>query len=142
MLSDKFESHNSLKLSFTNIWGLVQVLLIANLSLNHNHSNSIKLKLKLAFLLYVRQTWMTQFILANSLWGLPFLNPNEFYYSCAWSFSFCGRRTLFCTGLISGKPCRFLLMFSTSLTLLSVLLRFLLLIIFFVFMHAFWFCFI
>ena len=34
-------------------------------------------------------------------------------------------RTFFCTGLISRKPCRSLLMFSTGLTLLNVLLFFL-----------------
>ena len=55
---DNFESHNSLKLSFTIFEAFVQILLIANLSLNQT---------LLTFLLCVRQTWMTQLILAISL---------------------------------------------------------------------------
>ena len=54
---DNFESHNSLKLSVTNIW-------IVNLSLNQT---------LLTFLLCVRQIWMTQLILAISLWEVIFL---------------------------------------------------------------------
>ena len=54
---DNFESHNSLKLSFTKFEAFVQILLIANLSLNQT---------LLTFLLCVRQTWMTQLILAIS----------------------------------------------------------------------------
>ena len=50
-----FEPHNSLNLSFTNIRGLFSFLLNINLSLNQT---------SLTFLLYVRQTWMTQLILA------------------------------------------------------------------------------
>ena len=55
---DNFESHNSLKLSFTIFEAFVQILLIANLSLNQT---------LLSFLLCVRQTWTTQLILAISL---------------------------------------------------------------------------
>ena len=51
-------------------------------------------------------------------------------------------RTSFCTGLISRKFYRFLLMFSTGFTSLTVLLLFPLSITFFVFVHGFWFCFI
>ena len=51
---DNFESRNSLKLSFQ---AFVQVLLIVSLSLN---------QILLTFLLCVRQTWMTQLILAIS----------------------------------------------------------------------------
>ena len=53
-----FELHYSLKHSFTNIQAFVQILLNVNLSLNQT---------LLIFLLYVRQTWMTQLILAASL---------------------------------------------------------------------------
>ena len=49
---------------------------------------------------------------------------------------------LFCTGLISRKPCRFLLLFSTGFTSLSALLFCPLSITLFVFKHYFWFCFI
>ena len=53
---DNFESHNSVKLSFTNIQGLRSNFV--NLSLN---------KTLLTFLLCVRQTWKTQLILAISM---------------------------------------------------------------------------
>ena len=55
---DDFESHNSPKLSFMNIQGLHSNFVDANLSLNQT---------LLTFLLCVRQTWMTQLILAISL---------------------------------------------------------------------------
>ena len=53
-----FESNNSLKLSFTIFEAFVRILLNVNLSLNQT---------LLTFLLYVRQTWTAQFILAISL---------------------------------------------------------------------------
>ena len=49
---------------------------------------------------------------------------------------------LFCTGFVSRKHYKFLLMFSTGFTSLSVLLLFSLLITFFVLMHGFLFYFI
>ena len=49
----------------------------------------------------------------------------------------CEGRSSFCTGLISRKLCRFLLMFSTCFTSLSVLLLFPLSITFFLIMHGF-----
>ena len=55
---DNFELGNSLKLSSTNIRGLCSNLLITNLALNQT---------LLTILLCVRQTWMTQLILAISL---------------------------------------------------------------------------
>ena len=62
---ENFELHNSLKLSFTNILGL--------------RSNFVDCECWLwifpwiKFSWHVRQTWMTQLILANSLWGVIFL---------------------------------------------------------------------
>ena len=55
-----FELHNSLKLNFKGFMfdAFVQILLILNLSLNPT---------LLTFLLSVRQTWMTESILAVSL---------------------------------------------------------------------------
>ena len=50
--------------------------------------------------------------------------------------------TSFCTELISRKLCRFLLLFSTSFTSLSVLLLFPLSITFFVVMYGCWFYFV
>ena len=55
---------------------------------------------------------------------LSSFNHKGFYYSYAWSRSLCERRTSFCTGLISRKLCRFLLMYSTGFISLSVLLLF------------------
>ena len=61
---DSFEPHNFLKLSFRNFLGL--------------HSNFVECESflesnLLTFLLYARQTWMTQLILAISLWWVIFL---------------------------------------------------------------------
>ena len=61
---DNFEPHNSLNLSFTNIWGLCSNFVDCNISLNQT---------LLTFLLFVRQTWMTQLILALPLWEVIFL---------------------------------------------------------------------
>ena len=84
----KCESHNSLKLSFTNICSLYSNV---NLSLN---------QILLTFILYVRQTWMTQLILAIE------------------------GRTAFCVWLISRKLCRLLLMILIDFTSLNGLLFF------------------
>ena len=55
---DNFESHNSLKRSFMNIQGLQSNFVDCESFLESNF---------LTFLLYVRQTWMTQLVLAISL---------------------------------------------------------------------------
>ena len=55
---DNFESLNSLKPNFTIFETFVRTLLIVNLSMN---------QILLTFLLYVRQTRLTQLILAISL---------------------------------------------------------------------------
>ena len=65
--------------------------------------------------------WFWQFLCER----LSSFNPTVFYYSYAWSHSLCERRTFFCTGLISRKLCRLLLIFSTGFTSFSVLLLFL-----------------
>ena len=59
-----FESNNSLKLSFTIFEAFVRILLNVNLSLNQTF---------LTFLPCVRQTWLTQLILAISPWEVIFL---------------------------------------------------------------------
>ena len=68
-----YQKHvNQIILNRTTLWSLalrifeafVRILLIANLSLNQT---------LLTFLLCVRQTWMTQLILAISLWEVIFL---------------------------------------------------------------------
>ena len=100
---DNFESHNSLKPSFTtNIQGLHSNFVDCNLSLNHT---------LLTFLLCVRQTWMTQLILAISPWGyLPLIQKDSGTH--AWSHSLRKRRTSLCMG--------FLLIFLTDFTSLIV----------------------
>ena len=122
---DTFESDNSLKLSFTNIWGLCSILLLVNLSLNET---------------LLRQTWMTELVLAISLWRVIFLS-SKIILLYAWSCILCDQRTSFYTGRISRKLCRFLFMFLTGFTSLSVLLLLPPLITFVIFMHSFWCCF-
>ena len=57
---ENFESHNSLNKHLSTF---VPILLNVNLSLNQTLKT---------FLLYVRQTWITQLILVISLWGVSF----------------------------------------------------------------------
>ena len=82
--------------------------------------------------------WFWQFLCE----GFSSFDPKGFCYSFAWSCSLCEGRTSICTGLISRKFCKFLLMFLTCFSSPSVLLFFTLPITVFVFMHGFWFCFI
>ena len=127
--SDNFESQNSLKLSFTNIWGLCSNFIDCKSFLESNSPDI------LAFM-WGKPGWLNWFWEFLCEW-LSSLNPKGFYYSC----SFCEAKASFCMGLISRKPCRFLRMFSTGFTSLSVLLLFPLSIIF-IFMHCFLFYFI
>ena len=60
---DNFKPHNSVKVSLTNILGL--------------RSNFVECELSLTFWLYIRKTWMTQLILAISLWGFIFFLIQE-----------------------------------------------------------------
>ena len=60
---DNLESYNSWKLSLTNIW---------DLCLNFMECESF-LETLLTFLLYVRQTWMTQLIQVILLWNFTFI---------------------------------------------------------------------
>ena len=61
---DDFESHNCLKLSFTNVWGLCPKLVDCESLLESNPPSIVA---------HVRQTRMTQLILAISLGGVIFL---------------------------------------------------------------------
>ena len=129
---DNFESHNSLKLSFTNIWGLRSNFVDCESFLESNFPEILAVWDKPGWL-----NWFWQFLCLR----LSSFNLKGFWYSYAWSRSLCERRTSFCTGLISRKLCRFYL-FSTGFTSLSALLLFPLSIIFFSFVHSFWFHFI
>ena len=84
----------------------------------------------LTLLAFVRQNWMTQLILAISLWAFLSFNFKGFYYSYAWFCGLCEGRFCFRTGLISKKLCKFLTEFWTGSTSLSALLLFPLLITF------------
>ena len=126
---DNFESHNSLKLNFTNIRGLRSNFVDCESFLESNSSDILAL---------------CETNLDNSVRFWQFLcemlssfNPKRFYYSYAWSRCLCEGRTSFCTGLISKKFGRFLLMFLTGVTSLSVLLLFPLSITFFAFVEGF-----
>ena len=59
----------------------------------------------LTFVLYVRQTRLTQLILAIFSEGLSSFNTKVFCYSYAWSCSLCEGGTSFCMGCISSKFC-------------------------------------
>ena len=131
--SDKFESRNSLKLSFMKFEAFVQILLIVNLSLNQT---------LLIFLLCVRITWMIQLILTISLWEVIFLSSEKILVLICMVLQFMWKKDFLLHGLISVKLSKFLLMFSTGFTSISVLLHFPLSITFFVFVHGFWFYFI
>ena len=128
---DDFESHDSLKLSFNEYLGPSFNFVDCEFFLESN-SNSPDI-------LALSKTNQGDSIDSGnfSVRGLSSFNPKGFYYSYAWSRSLCEGRTSFCTGLISRKLCRFLFMFSTSFTSLSVLLLFPLSITFFSFVHSF-----
>ena len=125
---DNFESHNSLKLSFTNIRGLCSNFVDCESFLESNSPDILAL---------------CEINLDDSIDSgnfsvrgyLPLIRKDSGTH--AWSRSLCERRTSFCTGLISRKLCRFLFMFSTGFTSLSVVLLFPLSITFFSFVHGF-----
>ena len=129
-----FKSHNSLKLSFANIWNL--------------HSN---FTFKFCWMRIF--PWTKLSLHSSSMWDeLGWLNwfwqflksfiPNGFSYKYEWTSSLFEGRPFFCMGLIFRELCRFLLMFLIGFTSLSVILLFPLSITFFIFMHGFWFYFI
>ena len=125
---DKFESHNSLKLSFTNIW-----CLCSNFADCESFLECCFVWDKLGWL-----NWFWQLLCER----LSSPNSKRFWYSYAWSRSLCEGRTSFYTRPISRKFCKFLFMFSAGFTLLNILFLFPLVITFFNFVHSFWFCFI
>ena len=127
---DNVESHNSLKLSFTNIWGLpsnfvecesflesssLEILALCDTNLDDSiDPGSFSVR---GYLPLIRKDCGTNMhsLTVYVKEGLPF----------AWDLSL--------------ENCRFLLMFLTGFTSFSVLPLFPLLTIFFVFVHGFWF---
>ena len=126
---DNFELHNSLKLTFTNIQGLHSNFAYCESFLESNSPD----------ILALCETNLDGSIDSGnfSVRGYLLLIRKGFYYSCAWSRSLREGRTSFCTGLTPRKLCRFLLMFQTAFTSLSVLLLSPLSISFFIFVHNF-----
>ena len=128
---DNFESHNPLKLSFTNIQGL--------------HSNFVDcesfLESSSPDILALCETNLDDSIDSGnfSVTGyLPLIRKD----SSTHMHGLAVYVSSFCSGFIYRKLCRFLLMFSTCFTSLSVLLLFPLLITFLVIMDGFCFYFI
>ena len=118
---DNFELHISLKLSFTNIRGLRSSFV---------NSESF-LKSISPDILALRETNLDDSIDSGnfSVGGyLPLIRKGSSAHMHGLAVYV---KTYFCKGLISRKLCRFLLMFSTCFTSLSVLLLFPLLITFF-----------
>ena len=98
--SDNFESHNSVKLSLTNIHDLHSNFTECESFLESNCPDILAICETLA--IYVKLGWLNwfwQYLCA----GLSSLDPKEFCYSYFWSCSLCEGRTSFCTGLISKK---------------------------------------
>ena len=129
---DNFESHNSLKLSFTNIWCLCSNFVYWEYFLESNSPDVLALC----------ETNLDDSIDSGnfSVRGyLPLIQKDSSTHMHGLAVYV---KEGLCTGLISGKLCRFLLMFLPCFTWLSVLLLFPLLITFFVFVHGFLYYFI
>ena len=130
--TDNFELHNSLKPSFTNIWGLRS---------NFVHSKSC-LESNSPDIFALCETNLDNSIDSGNFSVrayLPLIPKDSSTHMHGLAFE---GRTSFCTERISRKLCWFLLVFSTGFTSLSVSLLFRLSITFFVVMHGFWFYFI
>ena len=133
---DKFESHNSLKLGFTNIRGLHSNFVDCESFLESNSPD----------ILALCETNLDDSIISGnfSVRGyLPLIWKDSRTHTHGVAVyvkegSFFARDS----SLENSYLCRFLFMFSTGLTSLSVLLLFLLSITFFSFLHGFWFYFI
>ena len=118
-----FESHNSLKLSFASIQHLCSNFVDCEFFLESNSPD----------ILAVCETNLDNSSDSSnsSVRGYLPLIPKDS------STHMHGLAVYVKEGLISRKLCRFLLMFLTGFTSLNVLLRFLLLITFFIFVHGF-----
>ena len=131
---DNFELDNSLKLSFTNIWGLYSNFVDCESFLESNSRD----------ILVLCETHLDDSIDSRnfSVRGyLPLIWKDSSTYMHDLTV-YVKERPSLCMGLMSQKLYRFSIMFSTGFTSLGVLLLFPLLIAFFVFMHGFWFYFI
>ena len=80
---NNFESHNSLKLSFTNVCGLHSNFVECESFLKSNSPDILALCERNA----------------DDCEGLSSFNPKRFYYSYTWSCNLCERRTCFARDL-------------------------------------------
>ena len=127
-ISDNFESYNSLKLKFMNIRGLRSNFVDCQ---SFPESNSPDI-------LALCETNLDDSIDSCNFSVRGYLSLiRKDSRTHAWSRILCEGRTCFYKAVISRKPCRFLLKFSTGYTSLSVLLLFPLSITYFVFVHDF-----
>ena len=126
---DNFESHNSLKLNFTNIRGLRSNFVDCESFLESNSPDILPLC----------ETNLDDSIDSGnfSVRGyLPLIRKDSSTHMHGLAV-YVKEGLPFAWGLISRKLCRFLFMFSTGFTSLSVLLLFPVLITFFSFVHGF-----
>ena len=129
LLIEPIEIALSINLALPIFEVFVHIFLNMNLSLNQT---------LLTFLLYVRQTLITQLILAISVWDyLPLIRKDSVTLIYSFAIYVIGRNS-FSTGVICRKLCSFSLMFSTDFTFIQCITSFFLLAItFFVFMQFF-----
>ena len=111
----------------------IGILLLANLSLNQT---------LLTFLLYVRQSKMTQLILAISPWEVIFLYSEKILVLLCMVSQFMLKKYFLLHGTYLQKTLQILNYVFDWLYSLTVLLLFPLWITFLVFLHSFWFYFI
>ena len=131
---DNFELHNSLKLSFTNIWGLRWNFVDCKSFLESNSSDILALcETNVDDSIDYGNFSMRDYLL------LIWKDSGTYMHGLA---VYVKEGLPFCTDLIFRKVWRFVLMFSTGFTSFSALLLFSLSITFFVFVHGFWFYFI
>ena len=129
---DNFEPHNSLKLCFTNIWGLCS---------NFGECESF-LEPNSPGILALYETNLDDSINSGniSVKGLYSFNPKKVYYSYAWSCSLCERGTSFSMYLSLENSADSYLCFRLALP--HSVSYFFPLLITFVIMHGFWFYFL
>ena len=126
---DNFESHNSLKLSFTNIQGLCSNFVDCESFLESNSPDILALcETNLDDSMDSGNFSMTGY--------LPLVQKDSITHMHGLAV-YVKEELPFWMGLVCRKLCRFLFMFSTGFTSFSVLLLLTLLITFFIFVHGF-----
>ena len=127
---EKFESQNSLKLSFTNIRSQPSYFV------GCEYPPWIKLSWCPCFIWNKTEKLIRfkQYLCK----GLSSFNSKGFCYSYTWPCNLCNAETRFCAGIIFRKLWGFLFMFLTGFTSFGVLLPFPIRITIFFFVQGFW----